>query len=49
MTDDQALGMAMQILLKDDMQIYKQFVESESLKRFVREVVYAPSQQQVAQ
>lgn len=41
-TDDQtALGMAMQILLKDDTQIYKQFVENDSFKRFVGDMVYA--------
>jgi type I restriction enzyme, R subunit len=33
MAHDQALGMAMQILLKDDTQIYKQFVENDSFKR----------------
>lgn len=35
MADDQALGREMQILLRDDTQIYKQFVENESFKRFV--------------
>lgn len=38
---DQALDLVMQSLLKDDTQIYKQFVENESFKRFVREMVYA--------
>ena len=31
---DQALGKVMQRLLKDDTQVYKQFVENESFKRF---------------
>ena len=30
----------MQILLKDDTQVYKQFVENESFRRTVRDVVY---------
>jgi type I restriction enzyme R subunit len=37
--------MAMQILLKDDTQIYKQFVENESFKRFVGDMVYALTSQ----
>jgi type I restriction enzyme R subunit len=45
MAHDQALGMAMQILLKDDTQIYKQFVENESFKRFVGDMVYALTNQ----
>jgi type I restriction enzyme R subunit len=45
MAHDQALGMAMQILLKDDTQIYKQFVENESFKRFVGDMVYALTSQ----
>ena len=45
MAHDQALGMAMQILLKDDTQIYKQFVENESFKRFVGDMVYALTRQ----
>jgi type I restriction enzyme R subunit len=40
---DQALGKVMQHLLKDDTQVYKQFVENESFKRFVGEMVYAIS------
>ena len=36
MAHDQALGKVMQLLLKDDTQVYKQFVENESFKRFVR-------------
>ena len=31
----------MQHLLKDDTQVYKQFVENESFKRFVGDMVYA--------
>jgi type I restriction enzyme R subunit len=38
---DQALGKVMQHLLKDDTQVYKQFVENESFKRFVSDMVYA--------
>ena len=30
----------MQILLKDDTQVYKQFVENESFRRFVGDMVY---------
>jgi len=45
MAHDQALGQAMQILLKDDTQIYKQFVENESFKRFVGDMVYALTSQ----
>ena len=45
MAHDQALGMAMQILLKDDTQIFKQFVENDSFKRFVGDMVYALTSQ----
>ena len=38
---DQALGKVMQILLRDDTQVYKQFVENESFRRFVGDMVYA--------
>ena len=31
----------MQHLLKDDTQVYKQFVENEGFKRFVGDMVYA--------
>ena len=31
----------MQHLLKDDTQVYKQFVENESFRRFVGDMVYA--------
>jgi type I restriction enzyme R subunit len=41
MAHDQALAKAMQHLLKDDTQVYKQFVENESFKRFVGDMVYA--------
>ena len=30
----------MQILLKDDTQVHKQFVENESFRRFVGDMVY---------
>jgi type I restriction enzyme, R subunit len=41
MAHDQALGKVMQHLLKDDTEVYKQFVENESFKRFVGDMVYA--------
>jgi type I restriction enzyme R subunit len=41
MAHDQALGKVMQILLKDDTQVYKQFVENESFRRFVGDMVFA--------
>ena len=41
MAHDQALGKVMQLPLKDDTQVYKQFVENESFKRFVGDMVYA--------
>ncbi|MEI6171463.1 MAG: type I restriction endonuclease subunit R, partial [bacterium] len=40
MAHDQALGQVMQILLKDDTQVYKQFVENESFRRFVSDLVF---------
>ncbi|MDS4021492.1 MAG: type I restriction endonuclease subunit R [Candidatus Competibacter sp.] len=41
MAHDQALGKVMQLLLKDDTQVYKQFVENESFERFVGDMVFA--------
>ena len=41
MAHDQALAKVMQHLLKDDTQVYKQFVENDSFKRFVGDMVYA--------
>jgi type I restriction enzyme R subunit len=41
MAHDQALGKVMQLLLKDDTQVYKLFVENDSFKRFVADMVYA--------
>ena len=38
---DQALAKVMQHLLTDDTQVYKQFVENESFKQFVGDMVYA--------
>ncbi len=35
------LGKVMQHLLKDDTQVYKQFVENESFRRFVGDMVFA--------
>ncbi|MBE3117882.1 MAG: type I restriction endonuclease subunit R, partial [Candidatus Atribacteria bacterium] len=41
MAHDQALDKVMQLLLKDDTQVYKQFVENESFRHFVGDMVYA--------
>jgi type I restriction enzyme R subunit len=41
MAHHQALAKVMQHLLKDDTQVYKEFVENESFKRFVGDMVYA--------
>ncbi|MEP7303194.1 MAG: type I restriction endonuclease subunit R [Caldimonas sp.] len=41
MAHDQALAKVMQHLLKDDTQVYKQFVENESFKRLVGDMVFA--------
>jgi type I restriction enzyme, R subunit len=38
---DRALGRVMLSLLKDDTEIYKQFAQNESFKRFVTDMVYA--------
>ncbi len=38
---DQALGKVMQRLLREDTDVYKQFVENESFKRFLGDMVYA--------
>jgi type I restriction enzyme R subunit len=40
MAHDQALNTVMQELVKDDIDVYKQFVENESFKRFVSDLVY---------
>jgi type I restriction enzyme R subunit len=40
MAHDVALGKVMQILLKDDTQVYKQFVENESFRRSVSDMVF---------
>jgi type I restriction enzyme R subunit len=40
MAHDQALNKVMQHLLRDDTQVYKQFVENESFRRFVGDMVY---------
>ena len=45
MAHDQALAKVMQHLLTDDTQVYKQFVENESFKRFVGDMVYAITSQ----
>jgi type I restriction enzyme R subunit len=45
MAHDQTLGKVMQHLLKADTQIYKQFVENESFRRFVGDMVYAMTSQ----
>ena len=41
MAHDEALGRVMQHLLKEDTEVYKQFVENESFNRFVGDMVYA--------
>jgi type I restriction enzyme R subunit len=41
MAHDQALGKVMQLLLKDDTKVYKEFMENDSFKRFVGDMVYA--------
>lgn len=38
---DLTLGNLMQLLLKDDTQVYKQFVKIESCKRCVGDMMYA--------
>ena len=38
---DKALGRVMLTLLKDDTEVYKQFVQNESFKRFVTDMVFA--------
>jgi type I restriction enzyme R subunit len=45
MAHDQALGKVMHLLLKDDTQVYKQFVENDSFRRFVSDMVYALTSQ----
>ncbi|MEK6243072.1 MAG: type I restriction endonuclease subunit R [Pseudomonadota bacterium] len=45
MAHDQALGKVMQLLLKDDTQVYKQFVENDSFRRFVGDMVYSLTSQ----
>ena len=37
---DQALGKVMQALLKDDTKVYKQFVENESFRRSISDIVF---------
>ncbi len=45
MAHDQALRKIMQTLLKDDTNVYKQFVENESFRRSVSDLVYAITSQ----
>jgi type I restriction enzyme R subunit len=45
MAHDQAPSKVMQHLLKEDTQIYKQFVENESFRRFVGDMVYQMTSQ----
>ena len=40
MAHDQALSKVMQSLLKEDSQVYKQFVENESFNRYVSYMVF---------
>ncbi|MBJ7308397.1 MAG: hypothetical protein JHC63_11145, partial [Acidimicrobiia bacterium] len=42
---DAALGRVMQVLLKDDTQVYKQFVENESFRRAVTDMVFTIANQ----
>ncbi|NTU54542.1 MAG: hypothetical protein HGA97_12800 [Chlorobiaceae bacterium] len=41
MVHDEALGKVMQLILKDDTQFYKLFVENKSFRRELADVVYA--------
>lgn len=45
MAHDAALGRVMQVLLKDYTQVYKQFVENESFRRAVTDMVFAIANQ----
>lgn len=45
MAHDQALGKVMQTLLKDDTQVYKQFVENKSFRRFLTDMVFGMTQE----
>ena len=45
MAHDQAVGKVMQHLLKDDTQVYKHFVENDSFRRFVGDMVYTLTNQ----
>jgi type I restriction enzyme R subunit len=45
MAHDQALAKAMQLLLKDDTQFYKHFVQNDSFRRAVSDMVYALTSQ----
>jgi|GEM_PF-864673 len=42
----EALAKVMLTLLKDDTQVYKQFVENESFRRFVTDMVYTLTSEQ---
>jgi type I restriction enzyme, R subunit len=46
---DKALAKVMLTLLKDDTQVYKQFVENESFRRFVTDMVYTLTSEQPSQ
>ena len=48
LTQDQALGKAMHRVLKDDAQVYEQFVENESLRLFVGDTLFAITSSQSA-
>lgn len=45
MAHDQALSRMMQTLLKDDTQVYKQFVENEAFRRSISDMVFALTNQ----
>lgn len=49
MAHDHALAKVMQHLLTEDTQVYKQFVENESFKRFVADMVFTMTSGQVQQ
>jgi len=45
MADDAALGRVMQPPLKDDTQVYKQFVKNESFRRAVTDMLFTIASQ----
>lgn len=45
MAHDQALSKVMQVLLTEDTQVYKQYVENDLFRRFVGDMVYTLTSQ----